>query len=278
MTERITDGVQDTLFIPLLMRYEDVQSKHPILDDPVVTTIYEHLDYDWSAYTKGSHSMSYIGCLVRAREIDAQVKQLSDTSGVAPVVVNAGCGLDTRFHRLSGRMRQDAVLVDLDFPEVMQVRRQVVPPLPGGREVHSLSGSVLDEKILRQIKSLAPSEQSPFVLSMEGVLMYFTREEVQTLLELLRKCLGSQVLLVADVAHPMMVGRGKYHDELKHSRANFVSGFGSGAEMAALLPGATCLRGSAIMDLMAPYSLVARLCRIIPPLRKNIQVLTLSLG
>lgn len=277
-TEKITDGVQDTLFIPLLMRYRDLREKHPILGDTAAGEIYERIDYDWSRYDRKGTTMSYIGCLVRARYIDGEVERLARDLDRAPVIVNAGCGLDTRHHRLVGRVPEGSVRVDLDFPEVMVVREQVVPPLPDGRgHVQALSGSILDEEMLSRLRALAPEDDTPFIIALEGVLMYFTEDQVRELLALLRKVLGREVYIVPDVSHPMMVGHGKYHDELKRSKADFMSGFSSCSALASLLEGAEPLGEMPIMDLMRPYTFIARLASLFPPMRRNVLVCTLRL-
>lgn len=45
-----------------------------------------------------------------------------------PVVVNVGCGLDTRFQRIGGGK---AVFYDMDLPEVIALRRELIPEQPG---------------------------------------------------------------------------------------------------------------------------------------------------
>lgn len=277
-TDEITDGVQDTLFIPLLMRRRDLREKDPILGDQAAGEIFESIDYDWSRYDRSGTSLSYIGCLVRARYIDEEVERLAGSLSTPPLIVNAGCGLDTRHHRLVGRVPAESALVDLDFPEVIAVREQVLPPLGAGdRQACQVSGSLLDESTLREVKALAPSTDAPIIVALEGVLMYFTRAQVVHFLRLLSEVLGPEVYLIADYTHPMMIGQGKHHDELRKSRADFMSGFTDSEELASLIPGTEALREETTIHLMRPYSFVARIGYLIPKVRRGFQIATLRL-
>lgn len=42
------------------------------------------------------------------------------------MVVNIGCGLDTRYQRI--KEKKNAVFYELDLPEVMALRERLLPP------------------------------------------------------------------------------------------------------------------------------------------------------
>ena len=70
--------------------------------------------------------LSEVGCVVRGWYFDCAVRRFIKTHS-HPVVVNVGCGLDTRFQRIGS---QKAVFYDLDLPEVIALRRELIPEQP----------------------------------------------------------------------------------------------------------------------------------------------------
>ena len=55
-------------------------------------------------------------------------KSVMQIPKIDKVVVNVGCGLDTRFQRIGGGK---AVFFDMDLPEVIALRRELIPEQPG---------------------------------------------------------------------------------------------------------------------------------------------------
>jgi O-methyltransferase involved in polyketide biosynthesis len=86
------------------------------------------------------------------------------------LVVDIGCGLDTRFHRLdNGRM----IWLGLDLPEVIEFRRRRL--LPDSERCRSLPRSMFDLAWLDVVAQM----QKPVVFLAEGVFPYFTEAEVK---------------------------------------------------------------------------------------------------
>ena len=117
--------VAETLFIPLYMRAKESRRVNPILNDKAAEQLADNLEYDYSQFDGAK--LSEVGCVVRGWYFDRAVKQFIDTHP-RPVVVNVGCGLDTRFQRIGNRK---AVFYDLDLPEVIALRRELIPEQPG---------------------------------------------------------------------------------------------------------------------------------------------------
>ena len=117
--------VAETLLIPLYMRAKESRRVNPILDDKAAERLADSLEYDYSQFDGAK--LSEVGCVVRGWYFDRAVKRFIDTHP-RPVVVNVGCGLDTRFQRI-GNPR--AVFYDLDLPEVMVLRRELIPEQTG---------------------------------------------------------------------------------------------------------------------------------------------------
>ncbi|KAK8091113.1 hypothetical protein PG994_000618 [Apiospora phragmitis] len=148
-------GPQETLLVPLMARAEDAARSEPILGDPHAADILQRLDTDLSKFRAespfgmGSRDM----CLVRARQFDEWANAFLDKHPEA-TVVHLACGLDTRW---KGRKRNVRWL-DYDLPDVVKLRRRLVPPPEHG-----------DYKL---IAADIPTDRPTLVL-MEGLTPYF---------------------------------------------------------------------------------------------------------
>ena len=89
--------INETLFYPLLSRYAETKKPDGILKDPLSVEIVDALDYD-PAKTK-LFKISQLGACLRTVILDEQVTRFLNRHPDA-VVVNLGCGLDTRFPRM----------------------------------------------------------------------------------------------------------------------------------------------------------------------------------
>jgi len=108
-------------------------------------------------------------------------------------VVALGEGLETQFWRLdNGQVRW----LTVDLPETMQLRHRL---LPDGSRQRSYSGSALD---LRWLDDLDPS--GPILVTAQGLLPYFHRDEVHGLIAGIAKRLPGS-LLVFDVVPEVML-------------------------------------------------------------------------
>ena len=109
--------VAETLLIPLYMRAKESRRDNPILYDKTAEWLADSLEYDYSQFDGAK--LSEVGCVVRGWYFDCAVRRFIKAHS-HPVVVNVGCGLDTRFQRIGS---QKAVFYDLDLPEVIALRQ-----------------------------------------------------------------------------------------------------------------------------------------------------------
>lgn len=112
------DKVAETLFIPLWMRAMESKRPDGIIRDRLACSIVDRLDFDFSQFSQDK--MSLLGVSVRTRYLDRKTQEFIDREE-RPVVVSLGCGLDTRFQRLS--VHKDVLFYELDLPEVIDIRR-----------------------------------------------------------------------------------------------------------------------------------------------------------
>ena len=164
-------GASETLFIPLagkarVARYGD------ILEDEMARKIMAEVDYPFPRSRHQCYLDLYMG--IRAAILDQGARDfLARCPGGA--VLHLGCGLDARVLRVGGARHW----VDVDLPEVMEIRRQFYQEKPGYR---MLSADVRDPRWLDQA-SLPP--ETPVLVVAEGLTMYLTEEENLALLRAL---------------------------------------------------------------------------------------------
>jgi O-methyltransferase involved in polyketide biosynthesis len=192
-------GVAETLLIPLyLVARESGRPDAIIQDERAVQTI-QRIDYDFPAIKLREHDAVFI-CM-RRREFDRQVCRFLADHPEA-VVVHIGCGLDSRFERLDNGQ---VVWYDLDFPDVINLRRQLFKnPCP---RYQMLDTSVLESGWLDQIASQKPA---PIIFVAEGVFVYFETEQVKRLVRTLRERFPGAELVI-DAATPLMVALDNLH-------------------------------------------------------------------
>ncbi|HEY9843297.1 MAG TPA: class I SAM-dependent methyltransferase [Candidatus Obscuribacterales bacterium] len=189
--------VSDSLFLPLLCRVLESHSAHPLIRDPKAEAIYERLKPFFETGARPMYRQLARGSLprlmvvtvaLRTRYFDRCVGRFR-TLHPEGLIVNLGCGLDTRFERLDdGALRW----VDLDYPEVIGLRRSF---FESSAHYRMLPASVLDSDWIDEID---PSQ--PVLFLAEGLLMYLQETEVRSLLlRLAQRFAGSE--LVAEVSH-----------------------------------------------------------------------------
>ena len=154
--------VAETLLIPLYMRAKESRRDNPILYDKAAERLADSLEYDYSQFDGAK--LSEVGCVVRGWYFDRAVRRFIETHP-NPVVVNVGCGLDTRFQRIGN---PKAVYYDLDLPEVIALRRELIPEQPDNVYI---AASLLETDWMDDLRRRHPDAE--FIFIVEGVLMYF---------------------------------------------------------------------------------------------------------
>ena len=210
-------GVEETLLITLYVRAKDAESDKPVLNDRKAAEILSRIDNDLSQFKTAW--MSYYGILARAKLMDEEIRKFIKKNPDG-VIVSLGSGLDTRFYRVdNGKIRW----YDIDFPEVITLRKQLIGEHP---RVTSVSKSMLDaswpEEIDREGKKL-------LVIS-EGVIMYLEEEEVKKLLALMADGLD-EFEAHFDLLYKGLVRFTKKHDAVKYTQAEFKWGVTDGREI-----------------------------------------------
>ena len=189
-----------TMLIPLWAKAVEYQRPDALLRDKEAARMLAMIDYDFAPFAKAQSSQ--VGCCGRAKLLDDMAARFIAEHPDA-VVVQLGAGLDARYERM-GRPAVTA-WYDLDLPEVIEVRRML---LPESGNVY-LGVSMFDESWTQTVAA----HGKPVLLIIEGVLMYFDEAQVKAFFEMVqRKLPHTQVVM--DALFKRMVGKAQYHDAL----------------------------------------------------------------
>lgn len=194
LLEQQISNVSATAFITLFARATEAQTAHPIIEDPQAVALADQLRPVLAQSDRGLcrqvaagkiEPLVVVTMALRARRFDAYVHDFCSRHA-APVIVNLGCGLDTRFFRVDdGHM----MLFDLDLPPMIDLKRALVPEQP---RYHFLAASVLETEWMNVLAELG---RRPLLFLAEGLFMYLDPADVQKLVvELSHRFPGSELV------------------------------------------------------------------------------------
>lgn len=213
--------VAETLLIPLYMRAkESRRGKDAILRDELAESLVESIDYDYAKFDGAK--LSEVGCVVRGWYFDNAVRRFIGAHR-HPVVVNVGCGLDTRYQRIGDDGK--TVFYELDLPEVIALRRELIPEPANDRYI---AASLLDTGWMDELLGKHPDGEFIFVI--EGVVMYFYEKQVKAVVRNIAGRFGGGELWF-DVCGTMMTRHGVKPDSLKNEEVQIRSGITDGHEV-----------------------------------------------
>jgi methyltransferase (TIGR00027 family) len=175
-------------------RARESQSIDPILVDEKAVEITRRLNPllaaspDRLLRSLASGKMSkqlYVHLALRARKYDEYTCAFLECFPQG-TVVNLGCGMDTRFHRVDNRR---AYFFDLDLPEVIHFKRKFVQESP---RYCLIAASVFDYNWMNQVEKLGAS---PVLFLAEGLFPYLDPHKVRALfVDLLARFSGSEMV------------------------------------------------------------------------------------
>lgn len=181
-------GVSATLLPNLARRAAAARAKRPLLDDPLAVDAVERLDFDFADVSERGVSWHAVRVATFDDVVRSFLKRNPDGT-----VVTLGEGLETQFWRVdNGRMRW----LTVDLPPVVDLRRRV---LPGESRQQSYSGSALD---LGWVDELEPG--MPVLVTAQGLLPYFAREQVHALIAALAERLRGSSFVFDVVPEKML--------------------------------------------------------------------------
>lgn len=217
----IRDSIGQTLLIPLYMKYLESQKSDPIISDKVACDLVKRIDFDFAKYDQSNSSSVIVA--IRANYFDQMLKSFIRRSQ-NPIILIIGCGLDSRYDRIE-ELSAQALFYQLDIPEVIEIRKQFIP----ARENETyLSSSMLETEWMDTLSQEHPNGQFMFIV--EGVFMYFSKENVQSVFLNLSKRFAKSELLF-DILNVWMSNNTNLHDAIKLTNAKFRYGTDDDKEM-----------------------------------------------
>lgn len=167
----ITFGdVQETALIPLAIKASETVRENPRITDQKAKEIIDTLGVDVSKYDP---FLSHEGVVARTIMFREKLKELIEKYPRA-TCINLGCGFDDKFVQVDNG---SITWFDVDLPDQIAVRRKVYEDR--GRCV-MIDGSALDGAWTHALP-----KNDMYLIVMEGVLEYFSKEQVKTCLNML---------------------------------------------------------------------------------------------
>ncbi|SNT01761.1 class I SAM-dependent methyltransferase [Rhodococcoides kyotonense] len=178
MKRAALSGVSETSLWTLRNRAIEAKRPDSVLEDPLAIELYDEIDCDWGKFGKLSQSHP-----LRALAFDHAVWQYLATHRNATVVA-LGEGLQTSYWRLG---RRNVRWLSVDLEPVLRLREQL---LPHEDSVVGIAASALDRRWMDQV-----DPRNGVVITAEGLLMYFDREDALALIaDCARRFPGGQLI------------------------------------------------------------------------------------
>lgn len=218
MTEKVKlSPEQETMLITL---YAKAQEENAIFFDPLSKDVLDRVDYDFSSLNVPHKTVVLVS--QRAKKIDTVTKDFLEENPDS-VIIQLGCGLDTRFWRVyNGRARW----YDLDMPPVIDLRQLFFKE--EYERYHLISSSVTN---LQWIDTVIAGGKPVLVIA-EGLLMYLDEMDVKALLLKLQEHFPGAIL-IADVFSKLTARSAANHPSLKKTGATIGWGFDEPTEVEA---------------------------------------------
>jgi O-methyltransferase involved in polyketide biosynthesis len=167
---------QESLFLTLAGKAVDSRLPHPFLGDTIADEVLSKSGYDIAKFPPLTTRLlaaktKVFDIAVRAKRLDEVVDRFVDRYPNA-VVLDLGAGLDSRMLRVNPP--STVSWYDVDFPEVVALRRQL---LPEQVSAHSIGADVTDPNWLDEV----PSDR-PAVIVADGLVAFLTQEAFVSLL------------------------------------------------------------------------------------------------
>jgi O-methyltransferase involved in polyketide biosynthesis len=160
---------KETMLITLYSRALESRSSDPVLRDQWAEDAISRIDYDFGKLKLPG--VEPLSIAIRAKQFDTwtadYLKEQPDAT-----VLHLGCGLDSRVFRVDPP--PSVRWFDVDYPEVIDLRRRLYPERAGYRLIES---SVADPHWLDDV----PRDRPAWIVA-EGVMMYLAEDDVKGLL------------------------------------------------------------------------------------------------
>jgi O-methyltransferase involved in polyketide biosynthesis len=253
-------GEKATMLATLYGRALDAEAPGSILHDTMAVEAVKQIDFDFAkaGLRRGDHS----AVALRGRHFDGWTREFL-TAHPAVTVLHLGCGLDTRVYRLDPG--PGVRWFDVDYPDVIDLRRQLYPPRAGYEMIGS---SVTDPSWLTHVPG-----DLPVLVVAEGLVMYLKEEEGK---ELFRRIVHHfpSGQFIFDGLSRRGIQITQYDKVVRAARATVSWGIDGCADLEAIDPRLRCVTSLSAFDiegfekLRASYRAFIRVARLLPIAKK----------
>ena len=161
------NNVNKTLYIPLYGK-SYVSKKGIILHDKKAEEIWEKEGFELKGKSKSKWLAYYMG--MRSKVFDMWLAQKMNEIENA-IIVHIGCGMDSRVERVGTKGH---LWFDVDFPEVIVERKRYFKE---SEEYHMIASDARKQEWMKELP-----KNKPAIIIMEGISMYLSLEELNSLL------------------------------------------------------------------------------------------------
>jgi O-methyltransferase involved in polyketide biosynthesis len=183
-------GIPETLLIPLWAKAIENNYSNPIITDYKAKEIMKQIDYDFNKFDE--EWATQLSIAVRTEILDKASRVFINKNPDA-VIINIGCGLDTRFSRIDN----DKIhWYDLDLPDVIELRKKFFKETD---QYHMIGKSAFDYSWINEI-----SNSNQVLIIAEGLFMYFTADQVSDLLNKLISSFPDAEMLVETIPNNLV--------------------------------------------------------------------------
>ena len=252
---------KETSLITLYARALESRSKDPVLLDEAAEEAVRRIDYDFGRLKL--RKVEPLSIAIRAKQFDLWTTEyLADNPDAT--VLYLGCGLDSRVFRIDPNAA--VRWFDVDYPEVIEVRRRLYPERAGYRMIGS---SVTNPNFLNEV----PGDR-PVMIVAEGLMMYLAEDDVKPLLNRLTDHFPSGHMAF-DVMSRGEMRIAKAHPSFGATGASFRWGIDNQEEIRHLSPRLELVTEMRLLDLPGfaklPWAMrtLVRVLDSIPALRRQ---------
>ena len=162
--ESILNGVEDTLYIPLVGRIYATKKFPEFFYDEKALSLESHIPTD--SIDKNSNEYFYMASVCRQQTIDEKIISFLKDNPYGNVVF-LGAGVETAYHRIGNKT---ANFYQVDLPSVIEIRKRV---LGNGNNENFISGDMFRLDWIKEIDTTLPT-----LISVSGGYQYFDESKI----------------------------------------------------------------------------------------------------
>ena len=253
MKEKVkVTGVPETMIQTLYARAKETKKADAKIRDEMAVEIVKQLDYDFSKADKDTTMSS--GVIARTIVLDQMVDEYLQAHPDT-IVINLGCGMDTRCYRMKGKYQR---WYNVDLPETMEIRQRF---LTENGPIYQIAKSAMDSSYTEAVEY--HGEQ--VLVIAEGLSMYLGEKDIRQIFSIIEHTYRKATVMIETMS-PFFVKHVK-ESSIEGSHAKFTWGVKNGRQLQQLVPAFTWQRDVSLVEGMKVFMPVYHVLGKIPVVR-----------